>query len=69
MCLFFYRRQNNMAYKFQRGPAVASGSFTAEEGLTATTGGLTVSAGTVSLPAASVATAALAASSVTVGST
>ena len=58
-----------MAYKFQRGPAVASGSFTAEEGLTATTGGLTVSAGTVSLPAASVATAALAASSVTVGST
>lgn len=58
-----------MAYKFQRGAAVASGSFTAEEGLTATTGGLTISAGTVTLPASSVATAALAASSVTIGST
>lgn len=40
-----------MAYKFQRGAAVASGSFTAEEGLTASTGGLTVSAGTSALQA------------------
>lgn len=68
MCLFFYRRQNNMAYKFQRGNAVASGSFTAEHGLTSGDG-FTVSAGTVTLPASSVATAALAASSVTIGST
>jgi fibronectin-binding autotransporter adhesin len=57
-----------MAYKFQRGNAVASGSFTAEHGLTSGDG-FTVSAGTVTLPASSVATAALAASSVTIGST
>jgi len=57
-----------MAYKFQRGPAVASGSFTAEEGLTSSNS-LTVSAGTVTLPNSSVATTALAASSVTIGST
>lgn len=55
MCLFFYRRQNNMAYKFQRGPAVASGSFTAEEGLTSNNA-LSVTAGTSTLQAVSLST-------------
>jgi len=34
---FFKETNNKMAYKFQRGPATVSGSFTAEEGLTSNT--------------------------------
>lgn len=44
-----------MAYKFQRGAAVASGSFTAEEGLTSNNA-LSVTAGTSTLQAVSLST-------------